>query len=208
LLHGILEQLHARNWGCGMHGIKAKLLVVDDEPSIRSLISHVLAEIGYGVRSAEDGFSALGELRKEIPDILLSDLQMPGMTGFELLSVVRRRFPNVWTVAMSGMSCGDEAPSGISADAFYQKGSSMGSLLSILEALPRPKRMRPTQQKAAEPIWIHPDVHRTSGVPCVTIACPECLRTFPHTLGSHSQIRETECVFLPEHDSLCNRRAG
>ena len=129
-----------------MPGTKAKLLIVDDEPSIRSSMSHVLAEIGYGVRSAEDGFSALGELRKEIPDILLSDLNMPGMTGFELLSVVRRRFPAIWTVAMSGMFCGDGVPSGVAADAFYQKGSSMGSLLRILEALPRLERMRPTQQ--------------------------------------------------------------
>jgi CheY-like chemotaxis protein len=124
---------------------KSKLLIVDDEPSIRSSMSAVLAEIGYGVRCAEDGFSALGELRKEIPDILLSDLHMPGMTGFELLSVVRRRFPAIRTVAMSGMFCGEEAPSGVAADAFYQKGSSMGSLLRILEALPKTERVLPVQ---------------------------------------------------------------
>jgi CheY-like chemotaxis protein len=101
----------------------------------------LLAEIGYGVRCAEDGYSALGELRKEIPDILLSDLNMPGMTGFELLSVVRRRFPTIQTIAMSGSFSGNEVPSGVAADAFYQKGSSMGSLLRILEALPRTERM-------------------------------------------------------------------
>ena len=68
---------------------KVRLLIVDDEPAIRMSMSHVLAEIGYRVRSAEDGFSALRELKKEIPDILVSDLNMPGMSGFELLSVVR-----------------------------------------------------------------------------------------------------------------------
>jgi len=72
---------------------KEKLLVVDDEPEIRSSMSLLLAEIGYRVRCAQDGFSALRELRKKIPDILLSDLNMPGMSGFELLSVVRRRYP-------------------------------------------------------------------------------------------------------------------
>lgn len=159
-------------------------------------MSHVLAEIGYGVRCAEDGFSALGELRKEIPDILLSDLQMPGMTGFELLSVVRRRFPSIGTVAMSGLFCGDEVPSGVAADAFYQKGSSMGSLLRILEALPRQQRALPTTRIEAEPIRVHLNGPDPSGVACVTIACPECLRTFPHPLGSaHSQTRETECIF-------------
>ena len=57
-----------------MPDTKEKLLIVDDEPSIRTLLSSVLAEIGYRVRTAEDGFSALIEMRKEIPDILLSDL--------------------------------------------------------------------------------------------------------------------------------------
>ena len=175
---------------------KGRLLIVDDEPSIRSSMSHVLAELGYGVRCAEDGFSALRELRKEIPDILLSDLNMPGMTGFELLSVVRRRFPAIQTVAMSGSFSGDEVPSGVAADAFYQKGSSMGSLLRILEALPRPERMLQNHEKAAMPIWIHPNGHDPAGVAFVTIACPECLRAFPQPVGSsRNPIRETECIF-------------
>jgi DNA-binding NtrC family response regulator len=131
---------------------KAKLLIVDDEPSIRSSMSAVLAEIGYGVRCAENGLSALWELSREIPDILLSDLNMPGMSGFELLSVVRRRFPEIHTIAMSGAFLGDEVPSGVAADAFYQKGSSMGSLLRILEALPQSERTRhaQTDERAAE----------------------------------------------------------
>ena len=128
-----------------MPGTKAKLLIVDDEPSIRSSMSALLAEIGYGVRCAEDGHSALRELSREIPDIVLSDLHMPGMTGFELLSVLRRRFPEIHTIAMSGSFSGDEVPSGVAADAFYQKGSSMGCLLRIMEALPRIKRMMPIQ---------------------------------------------------------------
>jgi CheY-like chemotaxis protein len=106
-------------------------------------MSAVLAEIGYEVRSAEDGYSALRELRLGLPDILLSDLHMPGMSGFELLAEVRSRFPEIQTVAMSGSFCGDEVPSGVAADAFYQKGSSMGSLLRILEALPKAERVLP-----------------------------------------------------------------
>src|ERR1039457_7476495 len=105
-----------------MQGTRAKLLIVDDEPSIRESMSLILADTRYRVRTAEEGFSALIELRKELPDILLPDLTMPGMSGFELLSVVRRRFPSVLTVAMTGMFTGDEVPSGIAATAFYQKG--------------------------------------------------------------------------------------
>jgi CheY-like chemotaxis protein len=90
---------------------REKLLIVDDEPSIRISISQVLAEIGYRVRSAEDGFSALREIHRESPDIVLSDLNMPGMSGFELLSVVRRRFLAILVIAMSGAFSGNEVPS-------------------------------------------------------------------------------------------------
>ena len=86
---------------------KASLLIVDDEPSIRESLSFVLTEVGYSVRATEDGFSALIEIQKEIPDIILSDLNMPGMSGFELLSVVRRRFPAIPMIAMSGAFSGD-----------------------------------------------------------------------------------------------------
>ncbi|MGA3334162.1 MAG: response regulator [Terracidiphilus sp.] len=119
---------------------KERLLIVDDEPSFRESLTFVLTEIGYSVRAAEDGFSALLEIRKEIPDIILSDLNMPGMSGFELLSVVHRRFPAIPVIAMSGAFSGDEAPSGVVADAFYQKGSSLGALLMIMGALPRMER--------------------------------------------------------------------
>jgi hypothetical protein len=73
--------------------MRATLLVVDDEASIRLSLSQALIEIGYSVRCAEDGFSALRELSSAVPDLLLSDLNMPGMSGFELLSEVRRSFP-------------------------------------------------------------------------------------------------------------------
>jgi CheY-like chemotaxis protein len=184
-----------------MPGTKAKLLIVDDEPSIRTSMSLVLTEIGYWVRSAEDGFSALVEMRKELPDILVSDLNMPGMSGFELLSVVHRRFPWIQTIAMSGAFQGDEASSGVAAGAFYQKGSSLGSLLRILEALPRPKQMPPSRPAASAPLWIQRDERNSSGVACVTIACPECLRSFPQPLGgSIGQMRETDCIYC--HTSI------
>jgi CheY-like chemotaxis protein len=128
-----------------MPNTKAKVLVVDDEPLIRTTMSLVLAEIGYQVRTAENGFSALREIRQEMPDILLSDLNMPDMSGFELLSVVGRRFPAVHKIAMSGAYLGTEVPSGATADAFYQKGSGVEALLQILCALPHIEHLPPPQ---------------------------------------------------------------
>ncbi len=118
-----------------MPATKAKLLIVDDEPSIRTSMSHVLTEIGYSVRSADEGFTALLEIHQEMPEILLSDLNMPGISGFELLSVVRRCFPSIKTIAMSGSFSGNEVPSGVVADAFYEKGSGIGALLQIIGRL-------------------------------------------------------------------------
>ena len=99
------------------------LLVVDDEALVRTCLSDMLTRSGYTVRDASDGFSALAAIREEIPDLILSDLNMPGMSGFEFLSVVRRRFPSIRVIAMSSAYAGVDLPPGVAADVFYQKGS-------------------------------------------------------------------------------------
>jgi CheY-like chemotaxis protein len=175
---------------------KASLLIVDDESSIRNSLSLILTEIGWCVRTAVDGFSALAEIHQEIPEILLSDLNMPGMTGFELLMVVRSRFPAIRTIAMSGAFSGNEVPSGVAADAFYQKGSSLGSLLKIIEALPQMERRALQPNRAAAPLWIHGHGSNSSENPPLTITCPECHRTYPLDLDSFGSVkREVNCVF-------------
>jgi len=111
------------------------VLVVDDKEWIRIAISLVLEEFGYSVRCAEDGHSALREIYQQNPDILLSDLSMPGMSGFELLVNVRRLFPTIKVIAMSGSFSGSEVPQGVLADAFYPKGGSVSTLLQAVRAL-------------------------------------------------------------------------
>lgn len=126
--------------GCEL--LKQKLLIVDDERMNRALMSDVLIDAGFLVRSVEDGFSALVAIRKEIPNILLSDLNMPGMSGFELLSVVVHScFPSIRVIAMSGAFLGDEVPIGVAADAFYQKGCGIEALLKIIAGLAQVERL-------------------------------------------------------------------
>jgi CheY-like chemotaxis protein len=143
-----------------MPATQATLLIVDDEPSVRLTLSNVLAEVGYSVRSAGDGLCALHEIQNEVPKLLLSDLNMPNMSGFELLSVVRRRFPAIWTIAMSGSFSGNEAHSGVAADGFYQKGSSIAALLRIMETLPQTERKAQPPTSPDELLWIH---HKSLG---------------------------------------------
>jgi CheY-like chemotaxis protein len=178
-----------------MPNTPATLLIVDDESSIREALSLVLTEIGYSVRSAEDGFSALREIRNEVPELLLSDLNMPGMSGFELLSVIRRRFPAIRTIAMSGSFTGDEVPSGVAADAYFQKGSSIAALLRIMETLPQLERNAHPPTSPDAPLWIHRNTHDFSPDACVTITCPECLRTFPETLGAGYLKHKIDCIY-------------
>ena len=72
----------------------------------------------------------------ELPDVLISDLEMPRMSGFELLFVVRERFPEVKVIAMSGIYSGNGVPRGVAADAYYPKGGDSNCcLLRLVEAV-------------------------------------------------------------------------
>jgi CheY-like chemotaxis protein len=174
---------------------QVKLLIVDDEPATRMSLSHIFIELEYSVRSAGDGFSALADVRQEIPDVILSDLNMPGMSGFEFLSVVRRRFPGILVVAMSGAFSGNGVQPGVAADAFYEKATGLGSLLQIVEDLAHLERPTIRLPSRRAPIWIQSNGHDPSGGAYVVIACPECLRTFPQVLGKAiSPLHETACV--------------
>lgn len=82
--------------------VQRRILVVDDEEVIRELFTRLLQKEGYEVATAENGFDALLKLKQLKPDVIISDLNMPKMSGFEFLSVVRRRFPEVSVIASSG----------------------------------------------------------------------------------------------------------
>ena len=68
---------------------KRKLLVADDSPTTRILLKNILEIAGYDVVSVNDGIEALIELKKGGFDLLVSDIQMPRMNGFELTESVR-----------------------------------------------------------------------------------------------------------------------
>lgn len=179
-----------------MQDILGNVLVVDDEKLIRKVLSVVLYQACYEVRTAEDGFSALVEIREREPDVLLSDLNMPGMSGFELLSVVRRRYPAIRVVAMSSAFPSGAIPPGIAADAFYEKGAGLGTLVQIVAATAQADSPRSSRNADPPvPIWIPTNGHDPAGEPYVIVSCPECLRTFPQKLDKDSHIvRETGCT--------------
>jgi CheY-like chemotaxis protein len=73
---------------------KGKILLVDDEPDLLDVLGEYLEDIGYSVVTAGDGLAALNVLEKDSTfDLLLSDINMPRMKGFELITEARKRYP-------------------------------------------------------------------------------------------------------------------
>lgn len=66
-------------------------LVVDDSKAVRSILSRILGELGFGVAQAADGVEALAELRKTKPEVALVDWNMPHLNGLELVVAIRRQ---------------------------------------------------------------------------------------------------------------------
>ncbi|HWH57046.1 MAG TPA: response regulator [Terriglobales bacterium] len=127
--------------------------MAEGDPSVLKTVALMLKASGSDVETAADGFEALLHFQDQVPDLLLSDLSMPAMSGFELLSVVRRRFPHVVAVATSGAYASGSVPPGVIADAFYAQGrEDSGKLLEIIaEAL----RTGPSgHDKKTAPVWI------------------------------------------------------
>src|SRR5437660_12672067 len=98
---------------------RRQILLVDDNPSVRETLAMLLMRAGYDVAVAEDGFAALSQLRKTLPDVVVSDLEMLRMSGVDLLSVVRRRCPQILTVVMIGEAPEGCGPRGVIADAYH-----------------------------------------------------------------------------------------
>src|SRR6185437_3610873 len=136
---------------------KHEILIVDDDAAVRDTLALLLQSSGYDVTLAINGFDALLQLKRRLPAIVLSDLNMPQMSGFEFLSVVRRRFPSISVIAMSGAyHSGDAVPGGVIADAFYGKGqSSPEALLHIVADLIRTSAAHAVDhERESAPVWI------------------------------------------------------
>lgn len=148
------------------------------------------------MRTAGDGFEALIELRHALPHLIISDLSMPNMSGFELLSVVRRRFPQIPVIAVTGRFNGTQ-PGVLIADACFTKGQYtpeelFASVSRLIEH--GPTRMHTAKSDKA-PVWIP---RNNSGY--VVITCTECLRSFSIpdeklTAEERTEVREVVCEF-------------
>ncbi len=80
----------------------ARILIVDDDGSIRALLREVLEEEGYQVGEAADGKQGVLRYREDPADLVITDILMPEKDGVELIMELQESFPEVKIIAMSG----------------------------------------------------------------------------------------------------------
>ena len=86
-----------------------KILIVDDELVVRESLYHWFSREGYHTQSAKSGKEALEKLETENFDTLFVDMKMPGMSGFELLEIVKKRYPDTAVVIITAYGSIDTA---------------------------------------------------------------------------------------------------
>jgi len=122
----------------------ARVLVIDDDSGIRRLIAHALGDEGYQVDVASGGRTALELIGKQHPDVILLDMKMPGMDGWEFAARYRERYGHqapiiVFTAALDAAQRGAD----VEAESYLSKPFELDQLLEQVSALASRERLVP-----------------------------------------------------------------
>src|SRR5215207_5902273 len=122
-----------------------RIMVVDDEPAIGKLLLYQLSGFGYQVSYIQDGLSALQRLTAERPDLVLLDVMMPHMSGWEICRQIRA-YSTVPVIMLTAKSADPDIVTGLQAgaDDYITKPFSMAQLHARIEAVLR--RAAPVSQ--------------------------------------------------------------
>ncbi|MGZ9140240.1 MAG: response regulator [Nitrospira sp.] len=85
----------------------ATILIIEDHTSVRTLLAQVLQDAGYSVCEAATGRQGLERFHEQPVDLVITDLEMPEMTGLDVILALPRAFLDVKVIAMSGRSADD-----------------------------------------------------------------------------------------------------
>ncbi|MBT4503709.1 MAG: response regulator [Gemmatimonadetes bacterium] len=108
------------------------ILLVDDDVAVRAMIGDVLESRGHSLRTAGDGLEALQLMQEALPELVISDVHMPGMGGVELLREIRSRFQEIPVLLIAGMDVKEDVlETGVCA--LLRKPFQISQLLSCLE---------------------------------------------------------------------------
>lgn len=107
-----------------------RVLIVDDESEVRHMLAGALAD--YDVVEARDGEEALEEIGDDPPDLVITDLRMPGLDGYELVRRLKARFPETPVLAISGFAS-DEDVVDYAFDAFLEKPMNLKEFRELVD---------------------------------------------------------------------------
>lgn len=170
---------------------KHRVLTVDDDPGIRNITTMLLQVNNYDARDVENGIEAVTILKIMRPHVMISDIRMPHMNGYELLRFARRFFPAMGAIVVSALD-ETEAPGGDLADAVFTKGNySVADLLECVADLASRYPLRePIVKGPVSQSWISTNDPRTFWT-----ACNECMACFslPLSQMSYSGMHKGYC---------------
>ncbi|WP_251358920.1 response regulator [Kangiella sp. TOML190] len=131
---------------------KPLILLVDDDSSIRWVLSKALSNAGFKVVAADNGQEALKLVAKEPPKVLITDVQMPGISGLELMETVKNRYPQLPVVIITANTDTQMAVEShqIGAFDYLPKPFDLNQAVSICQkalALDKPQPLSPWQQQ-------------------------------------------------------------
>src|SRR5437868_6824147 len=151
-----------------------RILFVDDEEQIRKLLSTWLTRHGYDVTVANDGSDALKVIRAKAPDLVITDVNMPNMNGFELTRRLRadHRTARIPVIMLSARKQADDVLTGYAegADEYIPKPVEMAVLSAKVEVLMRRFRTLQGEPKGKRGGNVVIFVHGKGGVGCSTLA--------------------------------------
>ena len=124
--------------------VNGRYLIVNDESNARNALAEILREEGYTCETAADGFKGLGRFAEFEPDLVLTDLKMPGMDGVELLTKVRERSAGLPVVVMTAFGAVDTAVLAMRSGAidYLTKPINTAELLIVIERALLENRLR------------------------------------------------------------------
>jgi len=126
---------------------RGRILVVDDEANARAALSEILRDEGYATETAADGFKALGKLEEFAPDVVLTDLKMPGLDGIAFMEKAKSASPQTVFVVMTAFGTISSAVSAIKkgAENYLTKPLDYEALSAVVErAMEKAKLLQET----------------------------------------------------------------
>jgi two-component system, OmpR family, phosphate regulon response regulator PhoB len=140
--------------------LSAHVLVVDDEPDIAALVAYHLARESYRVRTAASGTEALQAIAADVPDLVVLDLMLPGMSGLELLAEIRRRpeLEHLAVILLTARREEQDRVEGLSlgADDYVAKPFSPQEIVLRVAAVLRRVRQQPPLSRGGKVLRVGP----------------------------------------------------